>query len=164
MMRRLARIGSRQRARQGLTILEVIISIGIFLASMTIVSQLLGTGSRAAVEARLRSEMALLAESKMGEIVAGIQEMNATSGQDFEDEDTDSAYTWGLEVEEGIQGDLLQVTVTVEHENGQGDVDANFQLSRMMRDPQIWIDAALEAAESSSSSFIEPDAGGTDAP
>lgn len=134
------------RKRAGLTILEVILSIGIFLASATIITQLLSTGSRAAVEGRLRSEMALLAESQMAEVTAGVQELTPVSSQSFEGEiEVDPSLTWSLEVDDGGQGDLLQVTVRVEHTNAQDEVDSQFSLTRLMRDPQIWLDAAAEA-------------------
>ncbi len=138
----------RQSGRRGLTILEVIISIGIFLASATVVSQLLGTGTRAALAGRRRSQMTLLAETKMSEIAAGIREMTSADGQNFEQDDPGSEdYTWSVTVEDGGMGDLMLVTVTVEHTKGAGDVDDAFKLARLMRDPQVWIDAAEAASE-----------------
>lgn len=142
--RRSKRISVGDAPRSGLTILEVILSIGIFLASATVVSQLLTTGTRAAVEGRHQSQMAMLAQSKMDEVVAGIQEMSAGDNQGFEG-DVDPGYTWGLTVEEGGQGDLLSVTITVTHENSDRVEDATLSLTRLMRDPQIYIDAAAAA-------------------
>lgn len=134
-------------ARNGLTILEVLLALGIFLASATIVTDLLGTGTRASVEGRLRSQMALLAESQMAEAGAGILELNSVSSQSFEtDVEVDESLTWSMDVEDG-DGDLLTVTVTVEHTNDQDDVDQSFSLTRLMRDPQIWLDAAEDEEE-----------------
>jgi type II secretory pathway pseudopilin PulG len=135
------------RSRNGLTILEVLLALGIFLASATIITDLLGTGTRASVEGRLRSQMALLAESQMAEAGAGVLDLNSVSSQSFEtDIEVEESLTWSMEVEEG-EGDLLTVTVTVEHTNDQDEVDQSFSLTRLMRDPQIWIDAAEDQEE-----------------
>lgn len=137
----------RSDSRSGLTILEVIISIGIFLASATIVTQLLGTGTSAALAGRRRSQMCLLAETKMSEITAGIREMASAGNQNFEPDEAPDGYSWSVTVEDGGQTDLMLVTVTVEYSNGDGESSDQFRLARMMRDPQAWIDAAEAAAE-----------------
>jgi general secretion pathway protein I len=139
----------RSNSRSGLTILEVILAIGIFLASATIITQLLGTGTRAAVEGRLKSEMILLAESKMAEFSSGVRELSPISSQSFDDEgiEVDEGFTWSAEIDEGGQGDLLSLTIQVEHTNAQDEVDLNFSITRLMRDPQIWLDAQAEAEE-----------------
>ncbi|MFK7819304.1 MAG: hypothetical protein AB8G99_11350 [Planctomycetaceae bacterium] len=148
-------IGSQKRTgsnkRSGLTILEVIIAIGIFLASATVVAQLLGTGTRAAVEGRLKSQMILLAESKLAEFSSGVRELSPVSSQSFDDEgiDVDEAFTWSAEVDEGGQGDLLSLTIQVEHTNEQDEIDLSFSITRLMRDPQIWLDAQAAAEEES---------------
>ncbi len=138
---------SRPVRRRGLTILEVILSIGIFLAASTVITQLIGTGARAAVSGRYESQAALLAESKMAEVVAGAQELIPGNDQSFRPEETEDAFTWSLIVDETGQGDLMQVTVEVRHTNPQRQVDAEFALSRYIRDPQIYIDAATAEEE-----------------
>ncbi len=140
----------QQRSRRGLTILEVIISIGIFLGSATIIAQLLGTGTQAAVDGRLKSQQALLAESKMSELASGVVELSSSSAQSFDDQgdiEVSPAYKWSAEIDEGGQGDLLSVSVTVEHTTDQDEVDFTFTLTRLMRDPQIWLDAQIAASE-----------------
>lgn len=137
-------------ARRGLTILEVIISIGIFLGSATIIAQLLGTGTQAAVDGRLKSQVALLAESKMAELASGVVELSSSGSQSFDDVgdmEIDEAFTWSAEVEDGGQNDLLSVSVTVEHKNEQDEVDFAFTLTRLMRDPEIWLDAQISEEE-----------------
>lgn len=147
-MRSQIRSGScRQSARRGLTLLEVILSIGIFLAASTVLTQLLGTGTRAAVEGRRQSQLALLAESKMAEVVSGILEPDAVDGQGFDDPNIDASIRWGMIVEETGQGDLLQITIEVTHENAQREESSRFALTRLMRDPQAWLDAAMSEEE-----------------
>lgn len=142
------RLVRSRRNRDGLTILEVILAIGVFLASATIITQLLATGTRAAVEGRLKSQLALLAESKMAEAASGVIELVSASSQSFDDDvEVDPEFTWTLDIEPGSDGDLLTVTVLTEHTNAQDNVDMNFSITRLMRDPQIWIDAAAEAEE-----------------
>ncbi len=133
--------------RSGLTILEVIIAIGIFLASATVVAQLLGSGTRAAIAGRHRSQMTLLAESKMAEFTSGVREIASVNNQNFDEEGYDE-YTWSVASETSEQGggSLLLVTVTVEHSAELGESGDSFKLTRLMRDPQTWIDAAEAAA------------------
>jgi general secretion pathway protein I len=125
-------------ARQGLTLLEVLLSLGLFLGALAALSQLWYGGVRASVQARLATQAILRCESKMNEVVAGAVPLQSTTDAPFED---DSSWTWSLQVQPGPHANVLLLVVNVSHP-GQGGLSASgYQLSRLLRDPQVWTDA-----------------------
>ena len=132
--------------RNGLSLLEVIISVAIFLGAMTAIMEGLSVGQRSELAARLQSEAVLRSEAKMGEILCGAEEPNSSEGNSFEDDETGN-WEWSVNVTEGGAPGLLQVTVVVEHKPGGDEPNAGFTLVRLMRDPQLFLDAALLESE-----------------
>ncbi|MFM9964981.1 MAG: hypothetical protein ACKV2Q_27590 [Planctomycetaceae bacterium] len=135
----LRRSGSgSESARRGLTLLEVLLSLGLFLGALAALSQLWYGGVRASVQARLGTQAILRCESKLNEVVAGAVPLQSTSATPFED---DSTWSWKLQVTPGPHLNVFLVVVTVSHP-GQGGLSASgHQLSRLIRDPQVFIDA-----------------------
>ncbi len=130
--------------RRGLSLLEVLISVAVFMGAMTAIMFALSVGQRAEVSARLQSEAVLRCESVMGEIVAGAAEAVSSADNPFFDDETGTWY-WTSEVTTGGASGLLQVSVTVEHRpDMDGEPNAAFRLIRYMRDPQLFLDAAIE--------------------
>ena len=124
--------------RGGLTLLEVLLSLGLFLGALAALSQLWYGGVRASVQARLATQAILRCESKLNEVVAGAVPLQSTTDTPFED---DSTWTWSLQVLPGPRANVLLLIVNVSHP-GQGGLSASgHQLSRLLRDPQVWIDA-----------------------
>ena len=79
----------------------------------------------------------------MGEILCGAAEATSSQGNRFDDDEIGN-WEWSSEsVESGIAG-LLQITVLVEHKPGGEEPNAAFTLIRYMRDPQLFLDAALQ--------------------
>lgn len=136
-----------ESTRNGLSLLEVLLSVAIFLGALTAIMQLLNNGQRAEVSARLKTEATLRADAKMAEIICGIEEAVSSDGNKFDDDEIGN-WQWSVSVSSGISADLLLIDLTVEH-IPEGDMpNAAFTLSRYMRDPQLFIDAALsESAE-----------------
>lgn len=132
--------GARCVRRDGLTLFEVVLSLAIFVGALAAIGQLLWTGSQAALQARFRSEAVLRAESKMSDLVAGVDTLQSVSGQPFED--GAEGWTWTATVEPGPHPDLLLVVLTVTHSNQATAANASYTLSRYVRDPQIFVDAA----------------------
>jgi type II secretion system protein I len=132
--------------RSGLTLLEVLVSTAIFLGALTAIMQLFALGNQAELMARLDSEAILRCESKMGELICGLEPLNNGTGQQFDD--AAPGWTYDVVVDAtGTEG-LLQVTVTVNHVVGGDLVNSTFTLVRLIRDPQLFLDAAV-ASESS---------------
>ena len=136
--------------RNGLTLLEVLVAMAIFLGSLTAIMQLLNTGQMAEVSARLQSDAVLRCDAKMAEIVAGIEKPVSTADGTFPD-DEPGMWKWSVEVVNGSATSLLKVTVTVEHSPDGKNPNAAFTATRFMRDPQLFIDAALAASSTTTS-------------
>ncbi len=100
----------RPEAAPGLTLLEVILGLAIFVGSIAILSQLVHLGIRATRYAQLQTRAVMLAESKMNEIVAGLVSTDSVGVQQFEQ---DPAWQWQLTTDQGTLNGLLWVTVTV---------------------------------------------------
>jgi general secretion pathway protein I len=134
----------RFNKRSGITLLEVILATAIFLGSLTAILQLMRLGHDSRVSAKLDAEAALRCESKMGEYVSGMSAVAATSQTPLDD-DINSEWTYSTTIDDGGGESLLLVTVLVEHTTIDERVNAYFQLTRLMRDPQLFLDAALAA-------------------
>ena len=134
-------------SRSGLTLLEVLIALSIFVAAFAAISQLFTLGSRAAIQASLETQAVLRCESKLAEVVAGIESLEAADGTAFED---DPRWVWSLVVDappDSAPAELMQVTVTVAFVPGDENEEMEFSLVRFLRDPQVLVDAAEAAAE-----------------
>ncbi|MFN9717098.1 MAG: prepilin-type N-terminal cleavage/methylation domain-containing protein [Planctomycetota bacterium] len=139
-------VACRQRTRQGFSLLEIVLSVAIFMLGFAGVMAALEIGRQAEVGARLQSEAVLRCEAVMGEILSGVQEVSSATGNRFDDDETGN-WQWSANVSDAGTTSLLQVTVIVEHIPGGGAPNASFSLVRYMRDPQIFLDAALEGTE-----------------
>ena len=139
-----ARPARFRRTRSGLTLYEVILSLAILLPSLVVLGQMISQGTRAAVQSRLQTQAVLRCETVLSEVLAGIWPMQPAEGVAFED--AAPGWTWNLLVTAGPHPDLLALQVTVEHADTLGTVNASYSLTRLVRDPQLYIDAAAMAA------------------
>lgn len=126
--------------RSGLTIIEVIVATAIFLGALGVIIQIMNLGDSARVSATLDAEAALRCESVMGEIVSGVRTMVPVSQEPFEDSDRWKATVF---VEDGGGDSLMKITVITEHSEGDAIPNSSFRLVRYMRDPQLFVDAAM---------------------
>jgi general secretion pathway protein I len=144
---------SRTARRSGISLLEVLISTAIFLGALTAILQIMRVGHESRLSARLDAEAALRCESLMGEYVSGILPLKAEAAVPFPDSgelSSSEAWQYTTEVEDGGGTSLLKVTVLVEHVVNGTQANSYFQLSRLMRDPQLFLDAAMAAEEAES--------------
>ena len=132
MQRRRRQIGQVD-SRRGLTLLEVLLSLGLFLGALAALSQLWYGGVRASVQARLATQAILRCESKLNEVVAGAVPLQSTSDTPFDD---DASWTWSLQVEVGPHADTMLATVKVSHPGQSGLSSSDHQLRRLIRDPK----------------------------
>lgn len=135
------------RRRTGLTLYEVVLAFAIFMLAMAAISQVLTVGTRAALNSQLQSQAALLAESKMAEVVAGAQPMTPTANELFSEDDP--SWMWDMEVTDASRvsaAGLKEVTLTVRHSSNAGE-NAVYTIRRYVRDPMIFVDAANQAAD-----------------
>src|SRR5262249_26369531 len=129
--------------RQGLSLFEVLIALAIFVCSMAAIGQLVSSGVRAAVQARLQSQAVLRAETKMAEAVAGITNLHGASGT-FTD---DTTWSWTIASTQSQHEGLYLVEVTVAHAGVTTSARQSFALRRLGRDPQIALDEYAKEQE-----------------
>lgn len=139
--------------RCGLTLLEVLISLSIFLGALTALSQLIGIGSRAAVQSQLRTQAIIKCQSKLAEVLAGVQPMEPVSQSGFDDDNEN--WKWSLNVEPGDYENLLKLTVLVQYAGDSESVSTSYQLTRQVRDPAMLLDAANTVESSDDTSALE---------
>ncbi len=147
-------------ARSGMSLLEVLASLAIFIFSAYALTQMVDNASDAATRARRLAKAQLLAETKMDEIVAGILPVSSNSGP----------------IEEEIEGWMYQVSVTPESWSSVQDPNTGsnitglnsvivtvsfsltgaapieYSLSRIVLDPQLRQPAPIPVPPASSSS------------
>lgn len=146
MLRFEARCCRDAKRRRGISLLEIVLSVAIFMLGFAGIVNSLEIGRRAEVGARLQSEAVIRCEAVMGEILCGAAEPSSSDGNRFEDDEIGN-WSWSATVTDAGTTNLLQVMVIVEHRPGGADPNASFSLVRFMRDPQIFLDAALEESE-----------------
>ena len=144
-MRRLrtATKASSRPKRSGLSLLEVVLAITIFVGAVTALSQLSTNGMTAAVQGRLDTQAFMRCESKLAEVSAAIEPLEDISDQAFQD---DEDWTWSLSTSGGPHADVLFLEVTVNY-NGQSDLSStSVSLSKLIRDPAVFEDSLEEDA------------------
>ena len=131
--------------RPGITILEVLLAVSILLAAMAAIGHLIATGTRASAHAQLQTEAILHCESKLAKIIAGIEPMQSADSVAIEDglNKDDKGWFWSLDVHTREESDLLSLDVTTWHTMQDGTINARFTLGRIVRDPEVYVDAAF---------------------
>ena len=144
-------------ARHGMTLLEIILALTIFFGAMAALSQLAWNGSRAAVQSRLKTQAIVRCEAKLAEVVAGVEPLQPKTRVPFPDNDQ---WLYSISVADSQFPDLLQLQVSVAHAGNSSLSRVEFSLSRWMRDPSLFQDAAevqqTEAAQQSQSQGATP--------
>ena len=151
----------RRTARHGFSLLEILLALAILGGSLAVLSQIAETGTSAAREARALSMARILAQAKMSEVL-----LNSTLGQtpttviDAQAEPFDSQATsifiYSTEVAPAPLDGMLAIRVSVQAQNTNGGIQANYQLTRWMIDPAL----GLEEAEAEEEAAKEEAAGG----
>jgi type II secretion system protein I len=133
--------------RSGLTLLEILLAIAIFFGAMATLSQLAWNGTRATVQARLKTQAIIRCETKLTEILAGIEPLGPKSNVPFPD---NASWTYSTMITETNFPELLQIDVTVSHSGNNRLSNSTFTLRRWTRDPSAFMSAALVKKEGSS--------------
>lgn len=128
-----------EKKRQGLTLFEVVLALGILLVAMAALGQLVSTGRRAATQSRLQTQAALICESKLSALLANAEPLQPGSNLPYE---LDPNWTWSLQVLPSADPDLLLLEVTVTSAQVQTGEIGTCTLRRLVRDPALY-DAML---------------------
>lgn len=119
--------------RRGLSLLEVVLAIAILGIAMVAIVELLNIGYRAAISSRLRTEAALLCDSKMAEVAAGVLPVQGMSLTTLPENPT---WNYSIDVQPSSQLGLLTVTVTVRQATNTA-VPVSMSVVRLMPDPDF---------------------------
>ena len=135
--------------RGGLTLLEIILSLSIFFGALAVLSQLGWNGARAGIQARLKTQAIIRCETKLAEVLAGAETLAPKSRVPFPD---NTAWNYSVTIAETQFPDLLQIDVTVSHRGGTPLANSDFTLRRWVRDPSLFMNAAVQKQQSDSKS------------
>lgn len=126
-------------ARRGLSLFEVVLALAIFFGSFTAISEVLRRGSQAAIRAQFQSEAVIRCEAKMNELMGGVAALEPRSAEPFAD---NPRWICSVNIGDASVADLWRVETVVEHLTDRGEPDAAFRLVRLIRNPQVYFDAA----------------------
>lgn len=124
-------------SRHGMTLLEVIVATALFVGGMAIIGQLLRLGLLTAESNKRTTQGLLRAESKMEELVLGIEGLAAEGPVSFED---DERWRWSIvSASTPVEG-LIRLELKVEHlrsEDQEEELDFEYRLNRWMVAPEF---------------------------
>ena len=115
--------------RNGLSLLEVILSIAILGVSMTVISQYFYLGYRAADRARRQFDATMICDSVMAELAAGVIDAGSSSSADVPN---NPRWQYSIEVVDSDVTGLLLATVSVRQRDTQ---NIEMSLVRLLPDP-----------------------------
>jgi type II secretion system protein I len=124
---------SRLNIRAGITLLEVIVSMAIFLFSIVFISQLVSIGSARALDVELHAKASILCQSKLAELMIGAEEIASVSSTAFKDE---PEWQYEIEASDADAPGLKKVKVAVRQERPDGR-SIEVILSRLILDPAV---------------------------
>jgi type II secretory pathway pseudopilin PulG len=118
-------------ARPALTLMEVLVSLAIFLMSLAALGRLVTFAGERAQEAQFRSQATLHCLSQLAEVEAGSIPLGSQGEGPLED---DADYTWSMDAQQGPAAGLWNVTVRVSRKAPNG-ASVEVSLSKMVLDP-----------------------------
>jgi general secretion pathway protein I len=121
------------RPRRGLSLLEVLVALAIFLFALVGIGRLIVWGSDRALDVQYKTQAAQLCQAKMAEVIAGAVPLSSQNDAPF-DEDPD--WHWSLDAEQGSISGLWTLTVKVTRQ-GKGNDPLEVTLSQMILDPSL---------------------------
>jgi Tfp pilus assembly protein PilV len=133
-----------------LSLIEVLLTLAIFLTALVAIARLVDMGADLELDARYQSRGTRLAQAKLAEVECGAIPLESGSGT-FDGDDAD--WSWTLTVQSYDIPNLYLVSVSVSREvKGQ---TVTVTLSQLIFDPSLWGTAgeATRPDPSSSSSM-----------
>ncbi len=120
------------QVRPALTLLEVIVSVAIFLFSLVAIGRLVTLGTEHAVDARQLSLATMLCQSKLAEVMTGAESLNSSGG--FTPLADNPDWQWRMECSESQEAGLWKVQVWVQRQRGDGST-FEATLTQLVLDP-----------------------------
>jgi type II secretion system protein I len=142
----------------GFTLLEVILALAILAGAVAVLGEVSRLALRNAAAARDLAQAQLLAETKMGEIVAGITAPDNVENAQFEsssnasEQGIEAGWVYSISSESTDEDGLLSVRVTVTRNVPAAQHAVKFSLVRWVQDPNYTYEPPSSSTSSSSSS------------
>jgi general secretion pathway protein I len=130
------RLPASAPARPGLSLLEVLVAMAIFLMSLIAIGRLLVVGTDVAQEIRDQNEALQICQSKLAEVVSGGISLDS-QGETPYDDVPDSPWKWSLDCEQGDVSGIWNVTVHALRSKPDGTTEEVYALSQMVLDPSL---------------------------
>jgi type II secretion system protein I len=121
-----------KRRRPGLSLLEVLVAMAIFLFSIVAIDRLVIAGADRALEVRYRSEAIQIAQTKLAEAAMGAIPLSSQGATPLEE---DPDWQWSLDAEQASVTNLWNVTVSVSRSGPDGSAREYCTLTQMVLDP-----------------------------
>jgi general secretion pathway protein I len=121
--------------RRGLTLMEVVVAMAILLMALSAIAPLIQIGMLQAGEAQTRSTALKKCQSKIAEVMAGIEPLSGQTDSPFADE-ADDSWKWSMDVSQPTEvANVWAVQVTVYRQMPSYKISVT--LSHMVMDPSI---------------------------
>lgn len=143
--------------RNGLSLLEVLIALAVFLVSLVGIGRLVILGSDQALQVQDQLRASQLCQAKLAELMAGAIPLSSQNEAPF-DEAPD--WNWSVECNQGDVSGLWNVTLHVTHQSPTG-VKVDVVVSQMIVDPSLR-GSAMDVIASTASSTTDTGTSGTD--
>src|SRR5262249_2011511 len=139
------------RQREGLTLLEVLVSLAIFLMALVGIGRLIALGNERALDVQQNAEALQRCQSKLAEVAIGSLALRSDSGGYDNQQSPGPNWSWTLECNPASVPNLWSVRATVKCQRQNGDT-VQVTLSQMILDPSARGSIAQPNVDSSSSS------------
>ena len=126
--------------RQGMTLIEVLVAMAVFLLALAGIAQLIDFGTNNSIEAARTTTGTRLCQSKMAEVEAGVVSMSEGSQGTFEEE---PLWQWSVEVGTEVAPFTFEITVKAWIEQGR---PVEVTLTQIIYDPRYMGNAAPAVA------------------
>ena len=124
--------GRKGGNRDGLSLLEVILSIAILGGSMVMIGNLYHLGYRSALQAQMRNDANIHASATMAELVAGVIPIEATGSSEISGS---PGWYYSVDIQNSLQPGLFMATVIVSRGESEEASSSAVSLVRFIPDP-----------------------------
>jgi general secretion pathway protein I len=137
MMKRSLGTRTSHAPRRGLSLIEVLLALAIFVMALTAIGRLVDMGTDRELDGRLQTQGSRLVQSKLAEFESGAAALESGSGT-FEGDD--AGWQWTAEVAAQSTPNLYLVTITATREARGRPV--TLSMAQMIFDPTLFGTAA----------------------
>jgi general secretion pathway protein I len=134
--------------RQGLSLLEVLVALAVFLMALVALGTLSSMGGKRALNVDETNLATQICQSKMNEVMAGSIPVNGSSGGSV---DEYPGWEWSMDSEAGAVTGLYTVTIRVTRQGSEGK-SVGASLTQMVMDPALKGNNGAYSTTSSNSS------------